>query len=136
MKVTDIKPPQYLYRHKAIRFNGLSTPPTPQRSTEELDIYDSVFSSKEDYDEWNKSTTAGLAELDEAMNYCKYFVREKGNKGNYVRDGKSFPVDGSWVGIQDFDNYQPCQPFVEWLKDNGWRDTWFEIMERYKKYTT
>ena len=125
----------YIARHKAIRFNGLPTPPTPQRLTDIPDGFDMLFANLDDYKQWVKSITAGLAELDESMNYCQYFVRDKGNAGHYVRDGKSFPVDGSWVGIQDFDNYPPCQPFVQWLKDNGWRDNWFELMDRYKSLT-
>ena len=131
-KVSDVKPPQYLYRHKSIRFNGAPTPHTPQRKDKHLDDFDTVFDCKEDFTQWFRSTTIGLAELDQAMNYCKYFVRVKGNQGHYVRDGKSFPVDGSWVGLQDFDNYPPCQPFVQWLTDNSWRDNWFELMDRYK----
>lgn len=122
----------YVHRHKPIRFNGLVTPTIPQRETDYPDEFDTIFFDQASYQKWNKEVTAGLAELDESMNYCKYFVREKGNKGNYVRDGKSFPVDGSWVGIQDFDNYPPCQSFVKWLEENGWKDDWFELMDRYK----
>lgn len=132
VKVSHLKEGVYLHRHKPIRFNGLATPGTPQRESEYLDDFDIVFDSKEDYFQWNKEVTAGLAELDEAMNYCKYFVRDKGNVGRYIREGKSFPVDGSWVGAQDFDSYPPCQPFVRWLEENGWRETWFELMDRYK----
>lgn len=131
-KVSNIPKGAYLHRHKPIRFNGLPTPQTPQRESDYLDNFDTVFDSLEDYKTWNRSVTIGLAELDEAMNYCKYFVRDKGNEGHYVRDGKSFPVNGTWVGLQDFDSYPPCQPFVRWLEEHGWRDTWFELMDRYK----
>lgn len=132
VKVTHLKEGTYLYRHKPIRFNGGVTAGAPQRESEYLDEFDTVFDNIEEYKQWQKSVTAGLAELDESMNYCQYFVRDKGNAGHYVREGKSFPVDGSWVGNQDFDNYPPCQPFVRWLEENGWRDTWFELMDRYK----
>ena len=131
VKPSQLKDGIYIHRHKAIRFNGLPVPVTPQRR-ECLDEFDTLFDSFDEYTKWNKAVTAGLAELDEAMNYCRYFVREKGNQGHYVRDGKSFPVDGSWVGLQDFDNYPPCQPFVAWLIENGWRNDWFELMDRYK----
>lgn len=130
--VTELNKIGYVHRHKAIRFNGVSTPATPERLHDSMDTFDRFFPSLADYQKWNKSVTAGLAELDESMNYCKYFVRTKGNDGNYVREGKSFPVNGLWTGIQDFDNFPPCQPFVRWLEENGWRSTWFELMDRYK----
>jgi len=116
----------HYWKVKPIRFNGLSTPP-PTGNTFE-------FESKSHFDLWYKSHLAFLAELDEAMNYCAYFQRDKGNSGHYVREGKSFPVDGSWIGIQDFDNYPPCQPFVAWLNKNGWRHTWFQLMDKYKQH--
>ena len=133
IKIKELNKTGYVHRYKPIRFNGQMTTGTPMREGEYMDRFDSFFPSMEEFTKWNKSVTAGLAELDEAMNYCKYFVRSKGNEGHYVRDGKSFPVDGSWTGLQDFDNYPPCQPFVRWLIDNDWRDTWFELMDRYKK---
>lgn len=132
--VDEIKKHFYVHRHKVIRFNGLLTPAIPQREGDFPDEYDSIFSDQSSYQKYNRKTTAALAELDEAMNYCQYFIRDKGNNGHYVRDGKSFPVDGSWIGIQDFDSHPPCQPFVAWLNENGWRDNWFELMERYKDY--
>lgn len=130
--VDEIGTVGYVWRFKPIRFNGCVTTPTPQRESNTPDSFDLFFTSKEAFKKWFRSTTVTLAELDESMNYCKYFQRDKGNTGYYVREGKSFPVDGSWVGIQDFDNYAPCQPFVAWLKANNWRDTWFELMDRYK----
>jgi hypothetical protein len=118
----------YKWKIKPIRFNGLLCPAS---SGKELFFY-----SKDEFDLWYKGLVAGLAELDESMNYCKYFERTKGNEGVYVRDGKSFPVNGIWVGIQDFDDYPPCQPFVQWLKQNGWRNTWFDLMTKYKQHQT
>jgi hypothetical protein len=120
----------YTWTIKPIRFNGLAVPQLNSgHKARTLN-----FENKDTFDAWYKGLVAGLAELDEAMNYCKYFVREKGNAGHYVREGKSFPVDGSWIGNQDFDNYPPCQPFVAWLTENGWRDTWFDLMDRYKEH--
>lgn len=116
----------YINKIPVIRFNGLPKLPVSNK------LYE--FGTKENYDNWYKSCAAGLAELDEAMNYCKYFVREHGNTGNYIREGKSFPVDGSWIGNQDFDNYPPCQSFVKWLTENGWRTTWYELMDKYKEH--
>lgn len=140
--IGQLKKHYYVHRHKPIRFNGLPVMSIPARNkldlsqpseqdSQFLDEFDTLFESHQDYVIWNKEVTKGLAELDEAMNYCEYFVRDKGNKGHYVREGKSFPVDGSWVGTQDFDNYKPCQPFVQWLSENGWRDTWFKLHHRY-----
>jgi len=127
----DIPKDKYVYRHKHIGFNGGGGPETPQRKDNLLDNFDTVFDTKEEYTNWYRSAVIGLAELDESMNYCAYFVRDKGNVGTYEREGKSFPVDGSWVGIQDFDNYKPAMAFVEWLETNGWRNNWFKLMPRY-----
>lgn len=98
----------------------------PQRSNNQIDRFDILFDSKEDYVKWNKDVTIGLAELDCLMNYCKYFQREKGNDGYYVRDGKSIRVNGTFTAY-DLPPY-----FKDFLKDNNWQDNWFELMDRYK----
>lgn len=117
----------YVWTIKPIRFNGLRAP--QYRDSKPL-----IFESKKQFEIWYRGHVAYLAELDQAMNYCAYFQRTSGNEGFYVRDGESFSVNGSWVGIQDFDNYPPCQPFVQWLKDHNWFDTWFELMPKYKEH--
>lgn len=132
LSIRELSTRGYLYRYKKIAFNGLGTPHTPQRKEDKADEFDFLFKNKEDFDTWHKQLTVGLAELDESMNFCKYFVREKGNNGHYVREGKSYPVNGSWVGIQDFDD--TAKDFAQWLKENGWRNNWFELMDRYKQY--
>ena len=129
--ISELNKIGYVYRHKPIRFNGLPTMSTPQREGDYMDNFDTFFSSKEKFDTWHRKVTIGLAELDESMKFCKYFIREKGNDGHYVREGKKFKVNGSWVGITDFDNYSPTKNFVKWLEDNGWRDNWFELMPQY-----
>lgn len=120
----------YVYRHKKIVFNGLPVPPTPQRKDNYMDEFDRFFSSKEDFNKWYKGLVSGLAELDGCLNYCKHFIREKGNKGNYVRDGKSYPVDGSWCGTHDY-GYGESGKFFEWVIENFGKD-WYELMDRYK----
>lgn len=139
VKVNQIKESCYVYRYRSISFNGLPTAPSPIRKNGYLDDFDFVFDSKEDYMHWFRKLTISLAELDESMNYCRYFIREKGNVGKYVRDGKSFTVDGSWVGNYDFcwgnpsRGFKPTELFVVWMKDNGWnKNNWFELMDRYK----
>lgn len=66
----------------------------------------------------------GLAELDEVMDYCEYFVRDgikDGNRnGQYVREGKSHPVKGYWDGYEiwgkyltsEWPAYDPDEPFA------------------------
>lgn len=90
------------------------------------------FHSKENYENWYKNLTAYLAELDEYMNYCTYFKREKGDNGYYEREGKRYPVKGYWKGIQDFDDV--AKDFAIWLEENGWRKMWFELREKYQEH--
>lgn len=159
MKVSELtKQGKYVHRHLPTLFNGGSGIPTPQRKgvydngrrvDEFVDEFDTIFDSKVEFHIWMRDLQVGLAELDQVMNYCKYFAREKGNNGNYIRDGKFFPVHGQWCGLHDFDwkqnwfhrlfrirqyrDYKPTEPFVKWLKKNDWDSkTWFELMDRYK----
>lgn len=129
MKLSEVPQGAYVYRHKKIVFNGGPVPSTPQRKEEELDEFDTVFSSKQDYESWYKNCVNGLAELDECLNYCKHFVREQGNKGKYIRDGKSYPVDGTWCGAQDYGRGESGN-FFKWAKEN-FGEGWYELMDRY-----
>lgn len=140
MKVSELmREGKYVYRYKPVLFNGGHGSSAPQRENDEVDNFDKVFNSKSEFDKWYRELQIGLAELDEPMNYCKYFVRSKGNEGNYVRDGKSFTVNGEWVGLHDFcwsepsEGYKLTESFVVWLKESGWnKNNWFELMDRYK----
>jgi hypothetical protein len=89
-----------------------------------------VFESKEDFETWYRGVTIGLAELDQCLNYCKHFIRTKGNEGNYVRDGKTYPVNGMWCGTQDYGRGESGK-FFDWVNEN-WGDNWYELMDRYK----
>lgn len=121
----------FVYRHKKIVFNDGGTPPTPQRKDDYPDESDVFFLSKEEFQNWHKNLTIGLAELDECLNYCKHFVREKGNLGAYERDGKRYyPVDGTWCGIHDYGRGESGK-FFDWVKEN-WEEDWYELMDRYK----
>jgi len=128
--IDDLNKIGYVYRHKKIVFNGGPTPATEQRKGEYMDENDIFFTSKEEFETWHKSLTANLAQLDECLNYCKHFVRTKGNEGNYVRDGKTYPVDGTWCGIHDYRRGESGE-FFKWVKEN-WGDSWYELMDRYK----
>lgn len=120
----------YVYRHKKIVFNSLPVQSTPQRGGKELDKFDTIFPSKEEYDKWYRGMIIGLAELDQCLNYCRHFVREKGNQGKYVRDGKSYPVDGTWCGLQDYGRGESGK-FFKWVIEN-FGENWYELMDRYK----
>lgn len=144
VRVGELKKNFYVHRYKPIRFNGLPIMKIPSRndidkkqspveSKQFPDEFDTIFPSSSEFATWNKDITKDLAELDESMNYCEYFVRESGNKGYYVREGKTFPVDGSWVGIQDFDSCPQTQDFVIWLIQNNWREDWFKLHHRYSQ---
>lgn len=61
------------------------------------------------------------------MNYCKYFVSEKGNEGHYVRKGKSFRINGNYCGTLDYNS-----EFKKFLRENGWENNWFDLMDRYR----
>ena len=120
----------YIHRYKQIVFNGLPVAPTPQKKGKKLDRWDTVFRSKEEFEAWYKSMVNGLAELDECLNYCKHFVRVKGNKGTYTRDGKEYPVDGTWCGTHDYGRGESGD-FFAWVQDNFGKN-WYQIMDRYK----
>lgn len=131
---------KYVYRHKKVIFEGGLTDPTPQRKDEYPDSFDTIFNSKSDFDSWYKSMVSGLAELDGAMNYCKFFQRDKGNAGRYVRGCKECLVNGQWTryyieaqgSLPKTGWYEGLKEFQNFLKDNKWEDSWFELMERYK----
>jgi len=57
----------YTHKYKPIVFNGL---PTNNRGYTE----EKVFNTKKEFENWFKELSIGLAELDECMNYCKYFI--------------------------------------------------------------
>lgn len=122
----------YIHRYKPIIFNGGPTQSAPQREKGvEIDEWDKVFESKEDFEKWHRSLTIGLAELDECLNYCQHFVREKGNLGSYERDGKRYyPVDGTWCGIHDYGRGESGK-FFDWVKEN-FGENWYQLMDRYK----
>jgi len=131
---------KYIYRHKHIGFNGGKQPETPQRKDNNIDEFDIVFNSIEDFNKWFKETTIGLAELDGVLNYCEYFKREKGNEGFYERDGKRCKVNGQWDRYYILGDFEP--PKQEWynglielrhfLKDNDWfNDDYFSLKTKY-----
>jgi hypothetical protein len=122
---------KYVYRFKNIVFNSSPTLCAPNRIGDLTDEYDFIFESKEDFDKWHRALTIEFALLDECVNYCKFFVRKKGNDGDYVREGKSFPVDGTWTKLHDFGS-EKTKAFELFLKENNWYDNWFELMDRYK----
>lgn len=120
----------YIWRHKHMGFNSLPMPTTPERKEKDvLDEHDFVFSSKKDFDNWFKEVQVGLAELDQVLNYCKYFHRDKGNDGRYIRDGKECKVDGTWDGYHI--NTPLMAEFKNFLSTNGWLEDWFELHPRY-----
>lgn len=123
---------KYVYRHKKIGFNGLPTPSTPQREGNFPDNFDLIFDNKEEFEKWYKIMMAGLAILDECLNYCQHFIREKGNIGAYERDGKRYyPVNGTWCGTHDYGRGESGK-FFEWAIENFGKQ-WYELMDRYKK---
>lgn len=95
------------------------------------------------YRPWYNSLIAGLAELDQVMDYCEYFQREKGQLGFYVREGKSFPVHGSWDEYHLNCNHGEdrgfvcckMKPFTLFLKENGWLEDWFKLKGKYAELT-
>lgn len=129
MKITELPPTSYVYRYKPVLFWGKGES-APQRKDDKLDEWDKVFNSKEEYEKWYKDLIAGLAELDEVMNYCKYFKRSKGNEGFYERENKSCPVNGTWTGY--YLNTPMMADFKSFLKENSWINNWFELMDKYK----
>ena len=123
---------KYIYRHKWTVFGGNTTTPTPQRKSEYIDEKDRIFSSKEEFTVWYKDFIAGLAQLDECLNYCKHFVRIKGNDGNYIRNGIEYPypIDGRWCGTHDYGRGESGK-FFDWVISNFGKN-WYELMDKYK----
>lgn len=145
MKIRELeKEGKYVYRFKHIGFQDSGGIQTPTRKNNELDEWDMVFESKKHIDKWFREVQIGLAELDRVMNYCRFFQRTQGNEGQYVRDGKSFPVDGRWDGYYIDADWKEVEtsiqkywkeklsPFQAFLRENGWWKNWFELMDRYK----
>jgi hypothetical protein len=121
---------KYIYRYSQICFNGNGIK-APQRKDDLIDEWDKIFDSKEDFEKWYKDLVINLAELDQVMNYCKYFVRLKGNNGNYVREGKTCPVNGLWDCYHI--NTPEMSQFNDFIIKNGWKNNWFDLMDRYKQ---
>ena len=141
MKVQELKKQgAYIWRFKHFNFSGIPNGSyrgldAPPRIKNEVDKYDYVFDSQEELDKWYKERLIGFAEFDKVMNYCKYFEREIGNDGFYVRDGKKCKVSGHWDGYLvdvEFDK-NVTKLFQNFLNENGWRSNWFELMDRYKQ---
>jgi hypothetical protein len=131
--IRDLPNDAYIYRYKQIVFNDSSGLSSPQRKEKNvLDEFDIVFDSKEEFEDWYKGLVVGLAELDEVMNYCKFFKRIKGNEGIYERDGKTCLVNGKWDVYHI--NTKELADFKNFLIKNNWLNNWFELMDRYKKY--
>jgi len=66
-----------------------------------------------------------LAELDKSMNYCEYFVREKGNEWKYKRDWKEYKVSWLW------DYKSTPKRFKEWFYKEFWHNDYFKLHSRY-----
>ncbi len=138
MKVKDLGN-LYVYRHCGVVFAGKSGIIAPQREDDDIDEYDSVFVSREEYERWFKDLQIDLAKLDEPMNYCEYFQRTKGNDGNYVREGRSFLVNGLWDG-QHLNclhvtpkGFVCCsmKEFSAWLDQNSFKKDWWKLRQSY-----
>jgi len=132
----------YIHRYSGVSFAGKSGFHSPQRKGNEIDACDLIFRDKSSFDLWFKHLQLGLAGLDEPMNFNEYFVREKGNEGDYVRDDKSFPVNGLWDG-QHLDcshsekkGFVCCsmREFSQWLTEHGFRKDWWKLRESYKSF--
>lgn len=111
---------EYRWKHKQICWSG-----TGLNSG-----VDFVFNSKDEFNLWYKAQVAYFAELDEYMNYCKYFVREKNNDGYYERDNKRCPVNGLTTSYEL--GLEKNRLFKDFLIENGWESNWFELRDKYK----
>ena len=122
----------YIWRHKHIGFNNCEMPKTLDRkNTLQVDNFDLIFLSRQDFQNWYRSTQIWIAELDQVLNYCKYFVRENGNVGYYEGDGKKCRVLGDWDGHHI--NTKTMKEFRDFLVENKWLGNWFELHERYQE---
>lgn len=86
----------------------------------------------ESFDSWRKSYISYEAEFEENLNMCKHFVRELGNKGKYIRDGKEYIVEGTWKGIYDYSRGESGK-FFTWVISNFGKD-WYKLMDKYETY--
>lgn len=73
-----------------------------------------------------------LAELDQSMNYCEYFVRDNGNKGRYVRDWFEYEVNWLWDYKCFNVSHKWSLEFLEAFKKYFNHNNWFDLHHRYK----
>ena len=79
------------------------------------------------HNELVKRSLPYLAELDESMNYCEWFVRDKWNDGRYVRDWFEYRVSGLW-------DYKTMDGFYyrwDWSEGKIFRIDFREAFEKY-----
>lgn len=76
-----------------------------------------------------------LAELDQSMNYCEWFVRDNWNDGRYIRDGKEYFVNWLW----DYKSWNiknkywnTMNHFIENFNRDFPDTDWFKLHNRYK----
>jgi hypothetical protein len=91
---------------------------------------------KKDTNEMDKKNIPYLAELDEAMNYCEYFVRVRWNEWKYIRDWFEYEVNwlwdykDVWYGL---DYIWPIRwDFIKAFKEYFWHSDRFVLHNRYK----
>ena len=73
-----------------------------------------------------------LAELDESMNYCEFFIRENGNEWIYKKDWFEFKVNWLW----DYKS-QLCKWYNEFKEayiKYFWDFNRFKLHNRYSKW--
>ena len=99
--------------------------------------YNFLFCSKECKKEWverrRKQDLASLpylAELDESMNYCEYFIRINWNEWIYKKDWFEYNVNWLW-DYKSF-NLRNAKEFKQAYINNFWNFNRFKIHNRYK----
>ena len=105
------------------------------------DLQNFFFCSNKCKSEWKKymkkkdnDSLPYLAELDESMNYCEYFIREKWNIWTYKKeDFTYYPVNGLW-DYKSFD-IKEATKFKQAFIKHFWYFKWFKLHNRYNLIT-
>lgn len=117
-----------IYRWTATHFASWPANKAPQRQNNLIDSFDEVL-TPEEYNKKRLENQIAYAVLDKPLNYCKYFKREQGQLGYYIREDKKYPKQLKGT-MMEWDWTLP-KDFQEWVKQNWWND-YFDLATNYK----
>ena len=103
--------PLFVQKYKCVDFSGIKP-----YWNDWLHLYFCSKPCKSAYNVKREESLQDIAELDESLNWCPFFIRVEGNNGSYVREWKTYPKNVSWL----WDYKSTPKEFEEWIQSNGW----------------